>query len=342
MWYASAPFNSPIRGHHGFASMLGVGATLSACGASPSTLWASLGFEAGSPVRKGGVAHYVIRGEKLVLNKLSVVYDNRFISLENISTVAILGDNGVGKTAFLERIALTNEDNIPTILNTKGSINYENFSVNIDDEEVKCEHAKADRTSVPLAFETHYYDCKGSTKYKVMIIYPYTFRTMVHQPHYGIFVKPNDENMKFNNMIKGLIDGTVIRVVDDFLYENGDNVTYLDNLGRGISNTVKLLWSVYYYKPDILLIDDIETLSLHPKRLQILLKWFTEYIRDNKLKSMLFTTNSDAYVDLAEVDKGAKFLLLQKDNHIVMDREEVLDRLDYEDLRYTALKDEAP
>jgi len=56
MWYASTPFNSPIRGHHGFAS-LGVGATLSACGALPSTLWARWGFEAGSPVRKGGVVH---------------------------------------------------------------------------------------------------------------------------------------------------------------------------------------------------------------------------------------------------------------------------------------------
>jgi len=267
-----------------------------------------------------------------MLNKLSVVYDNRSISLENISMLAILGDNGVGKTSFLERIALTNEDNIPTILNIKGSINYENFSVNINDEEVKCEHVKADRIRVPpvssgsIASEMYHYDCKGSTKYKVMIIYPYTFRTMVHQPHYGIFIKPNDENMKFNNMIKELVDGTVIHVVDDFLYENGDNVTYLDNLGRGISNTVKLLWSVYYYKPDILLIDDIETLSLHPKRLQMLLTWFTEYIRDNKLKSMLFTTNSEAYVDLAEVDEGAKFLLLQKDNHIVMDREEALDR----------------
>jgi len=284
-----------------------------------------------------------------MLNKLSVTYNNTSISLENISTLAILGDNGVGKTAFLERIALTNEDNIPTILNTKGSINHENFSVNIDGEEVKCEHAKADRIRVPidsgmryLPYEIRRYDCKGSIKYKAMIIYPYIFRTMIHEEHYGIFVKPNDENMKFNNMIKGLIDGTVIHMVNDFIYENGGNVTYLDNLGRGISNMVKLLWSVYYYKPDILLIDDIETLSLHPKRLQILLKWFTEYIRDNKLKAMLFTTNSDAYVDLAEVDEGAKFLLLQKDNHIVMDRKEVLDRLDYEDLRYTALKDEAP
>jgi len=54
--YASAPFNSPIR--YGLASVLGVGATLSACGALPSTRgrarWSN---EPGSPVRKGGVAH---------------------------------------------------------------------------------------------------------------------------------------------------------------------------------------------------------------------------------------------------------------------------------------------
>jgi len=284
-----------------------------------------------------------------MLNKLSVAYDNRSISLENITTVAIVGDNGVGKTSFLERIALTNENNIPTILNAKGDIDYENFSVNIDGEEVKCEHVIAERTRVPFnsvvpaISEMYHYDCKGSTKYKVMIVYPYTFRTFAHQSHYDIRIMPNDEDMKFNNMIKELIDeefidGTIIRVVDDFIYEKGDNVTYLDNLGRGISNMVKLLWLVYYHKPDILLIDDIETLNLHPKRLQALLKWFVNYIRENKLKAMLFSTNSDAYYYLAEVDERAKFLLLQKDNYVVMDTEEVFDRIDYEDLRYTALK----
>jgi ABC-type iron transport system FetAB ATPase subunit len=292
-----------------------------------------------------------------MLNKLSVTYNKTSISLKNITTLAILGDNGVGKTAFLERIALTNEDNIPTILNTKGTINYENFSVSIDDEEVQCENVKINRIRdfnlgkvngvlIPSLVEMGQYICKGSTKYKVMIIYPYTFRTPVHTPNYGVFIKPNDEFMKFNNMIKGLIeeliDGIVIGTVDDFFYENGDNIMYLDSLGRGISNMVKLIWLVYNYKPDILLIDDIETLSLHPKRLQMLLKWFTEYIRDSKLKAMLFSTNSDAYVDLAEVDKGAKFLLLKKDSHIVMDTEEVLDRLDYEDLRFTAIKDWSP
>jgi len=53
MWYASAPSNGPIRGDYGFASVLGVGAILSACGAPPSTrsqeLQARWGFEAGSP-----------------------------------------------------------------------------------------------------------------------------------------------------------------------------------------------------------------------------------------------------------------------------------------------------
>jgi len=48
MWYASAPFNSPIRGHSTLTPVLGVGATLSACGAPPSTLWARWGYEAGS------------------------------------------------------------------------------------------------------------------------------------------------------------------------------------------------------------------------------------------------------------------------------------------------------
>ena len=61
MWYASAPSNGPIRGHYGFASVLGVGATLSACGAPPSTrserLQATWSFEAGSLALQGGVAH---------------------------------------------------------------------------------------------------------------------------------------------------------------------------------------------------------------------------------------------------------------------------------------------
>jgi len=64
MWYASAPFNSPIRGHSTLTSVLGVGATLSACGASPSTrserLRARWGYEAGSSALQGGAAHSML------------------------------------------------------------------------------------------------------------------------------------------------------------------------------------------------------------------------------------------------------------------------------------------
>ncbi len=202
-----------------------------------------------------------------MLNRLSVVYDNNSITLENITTVVIVGDNGVGKTALLERIALTNENNISIILNTKGVINYENFIVSIDDEKVKCERVEANRIHIsnhvepngipiPTISEMHHYDCKGSTKYKAMIIYPYTFRTPIHKPHYDAFVKPNDKDMEFNRIIKGLmeglIDGNVIPMSGDFVYEDNNSIKYLDSLGRGVSNTVKLVWSVYYHKPDIL------------------------------------------------------------------------------------------
>jgi len=279
-----------------------------------------------------------------MIGKLSVVYGNQSISLENITTLAVLGDNGVGKTAFLERIALVNDDNISVILNVKGSFSYEKFSVNIDGEEKRCERASAERVLsrfglnwVPLEGQT--YICEGNIRYKISIVYPYTFQKPIHNEHYGLPVRPNDEVMKFNEMIKGFVDGDGIVIPFysyiattfysyygylDFTYQSGDNVTYLDNLGRGVSNSVKLLWLIYRYKPEILLIDDIESLGLSPKRLKMLLKWFTEYIRENKLKALLFTTNSDVYVHLAEVDENAKFLLLQKDNHIVMDREEVL------------------
>jgi len=275
-------------------------------------------------------------GETLML-RLSMTYENRSVTLENVTSVTIIGDNGIGKTAFLERIALMNEDNINTILNVKGSFSYEKFSVRIDDDEKRCERVGAGRVRLPYSLfpyaEGHTYICEGNIGYKISIVYPYAFLTPIHNEHFGLFVKPNDEVMKFNEIIKEFIDGTVVPfrsnyIYQDFVYQNGDNILYLHNLGRGISNLVNLLWHVYKYKPDILLIDDIETLSLSPKRLKMLLKWLVEYIRDDKLKAMLFTTNSDAYVHLAEVDENAKFLLLQKDNHIIMDRKEVLDRLD--------------
>jgi len=270
-----------------------------------------------------------------MINELSVV-SNISITINDFSSVAILGDNGVGKTAFIEKIALVDEENLNTIVNARGYVKYTNFSVTVDGDKVKCDEVSGKRYYFGqfISPESYTYICNGHVKYKVMIVYPYSLVTTIHQDYYGVPVKPRDEDVKFSDSIKDFIDGIVIRSSTDFLYEKGDFVTYLDNLGSGISRTVKLAWLVYYHKPDILLIDDIESLHLHPLRFEIFLKW----LLSRGLKAILFTTNSDAYVTLAEMDKDSKFLLLRKDGYMLMDRDEVLDRIDYEDLRYTAVK----
>jgi len=215
-------------------------------------------------------------------------------------------------------------------------VEYKDFCVTIDCDKVECERVFGARYRYPefITPNISNYICKGHVKYKVMIVYPYTLFTFAHQEFYDIPVKPRDEDIKFSNEIKDFIDGIVIRSAYDFLYEKDNFVTYLDNVSDGISKAVKLMWLVYQYKPDILLIDDIESVHLHPLRFEKFLNW----LLSRNLKGLIFTTNSDVYITLAEMDKNSKFLLLRKDGYMLMDSEEVLDRIDYEDLRYTAVK----
>ena len=65
-----------------------------------------------------------------MLSKLSVVSDIS-ISLENVNTLAILGDNGVGKTAFLEKIALVDEKNLEIVVNARGYVKYKDFPLQL-------------------------------------------------------------------------------------------------------------------------------------------------------------------------------------------------------------------
>jgi len=263
-----------------------------------------------------------------MLNKLSVAYNNRSISLESVSTLAILGDNGVGKTSLLERIALVNKSNLDIILNYKGAVYYEKFKVTIDNQEVECSQIKAERL-YNLVVSEYSYSCLGNLKYNVMIVYPSALTVHIH---------PSDHDIKFSEFVKPFIDGIIIHTANDFIYEKNNTITFLDNLGKGVSSLVKLLHMIYINRPDILLIDDIETLGLHPKRLTSFFEWIKQRIQEGYLKAMLFTTNSDSYTYLAEVDESSKFLLLSQEDYMIMNRQEVLDRLDYEDLRYTALK----
>jgi len=274
-----------------------------------------------------------------MINELSVVSGSS-ITVNDFNSLVVLGDNGVGKTAFIEKIALVDEKNLEVIVNARGYVKYEDFSVVIDGDKVECKKVIGERYGIPVLehqfvpFEGYTYICDGHVKYKVMIVYPYTLGTAIHQEFYDIPIKPRDEDIKFSNEIKDFINGIVIRSANDFIYEEGDFVTYLDNVGDGISKAVKLAWLVYQYKPDILLIDDIESVHLHPIRFEKFLGW----LLSRGLKSLIFTTNSDAYVTLAEMDKYSKFLLLRKDGYMVMDRDEAIDRIGHEDLRYTAVK----
>jgi len=270
-----------------------------------------------------------------MINELSVV-SNISVTIKDFNSLAILGDNGVGKTAFIEKIALVDEKNLYSIVNVRGYVKYENFSVIIDGDTVKCEKVMGERVYDTrfIPSEGYTYICEGHVKYKVMIVYPYALGTSVHGYYFDVPVKPRDEDVRFSRLISDFVDGIVIRSANDFIYEKGDFVTYLDNVGSGISRAVKLMWLVYHYKPDILLIDDIESLHLHPMRFEKFLKW----LLSRNLKAVIFTTNSDAYVTLAELDRDSKFLLLRKDGYMLMDNYEVLNRIDYEDLRYTAVK----
>jgi len=270
-----------------------------------------------------------------MINELSVI-SNISIKVNDFGSLAVLGDNGVGKTAFIEKVALVDENNLEAMVKARGYIRYKDFSVIIDGDKVECEEAGGERyfigQIIPPASYT--YICNGDVRYKVMIFYPYTFITAIHEYYYDVLIKPKNSDIEFSNSIKDFIDGIVIRSSNDFLYRKDDFITYLDNLGSGISRAVKLMWFVYHNKPDILLIDDIESLHLNPIRLEIFLKW----LLSRKMKALIFTTNSDAYITLAELDMNSKFLLLRKDGYIVFDNYEALNRIDYEDLRYTSVK----
>jgi len=274
----------------------------------------------------------------LMINELSVV-SNISVTVRDFNSLVILGDNGVGKTAFIEKIALVDEKNLESIVNARGYVRYDNFSVTIDGDKVECKEVRGERYGIRVLYyqvvpsEGYTYICHGHIKYKVMIVYPYALSTTIHQEFYDVPIKPRDEDIRFSRLVSDFVNGVVIRSANDFIYEEGDFVTYLDNVSDGISKAIKLMWLVYHHKPDILLIDDIEDLHLHPIRFEKFLKW----LLSRKLKAIIFTTNSDAYVTLAELDRNSMFLLLKKDGYMLLDNYEALNRIDYEDLRYTAV-----
>jgi len=79
-----------------------------------------------------------------MINELSVVSDIS-ITIKDFNSLVILGDNGVGKTAFLEKIALVDKVNLEAMVKARGYIRYKNFSVVIDGDKVQCDEVGGER-----------------------------------------------------------------------------------------------------------------------------------------------------------------------------------------------------
>jgi hypothetical protein len=131
-----------------------------------------------------------------MINELSVI-SNISVTVNDFSSLVILGDNGVGKTSFLEKIALVNEANLEAMIKARGYVRHKDFSVIIDGDKVECKEAGGERYFLgQILFPENYtYICNGRVRYKVMIVYPYAFVTAVHEYYYDIPVKPKDEDI---------------------------------------------------------------------------------------------------------------------------------------------------
>ncbi|MFP3203817.1 MAG: AAA family ATPase [Sulfolobus sp.] len=110
----------------------------------------------------------------------------------------------------------------------------------------------------------------------------------------------------------------------------------INELGYGYKSLLNFILSYVVYQPKIILIDDLEGFALHPE----LLKQFYDFLLKLDVDLILITTqSSDVYAYLAEKrSDNVRFILINDGKYEVLSSEEVLDRMDYEDLRYTALK----
>jgi hypothetical protein len=106
------------------------------------------------------------------------------------------------------------------MVKARGYIRYKNFSVVIDGDKVQCDEVGGERYFLgQILFPENYtYICNGHVRYRVMIFYPYTFITAIHEYYYDVSIKPKDEDIEFSNLISDFIDGIIIRSSNDFLY----------------------------------------------------------------------------------------------------------------------------
>ncbi|BDB99590.1 AAA family ATPase [Saccharolobus caldissimus] len=231
----------------------------------------------------------------------------------------ILGKNNVGKTSILEAIAMLDSNNVSKIRAFRGRISNQVAETELFlNEYYRVEFSDTASSRIKDA--------------KVLLIYSH------------------------NIIPTATFDSSILRKVTDLLSEFDPNIFYvylsagnelrvlfndktdvsINELGYGYKSLLNFILSYVVYQPKIILIDDLEGFSLHPE----LLKQFYDLLLRLDVDLILITTqSSDVYAYLAEKrSDNVRFILINDDKYEVLTSEEVLDRMDYEDLRYTALK----
>jgi hypothetical protein len=240
--------------------------------------------------------------------------------LPNFKIGVIMGKNNVGKTSVLEAIAMLDTNNVSKIRAFRGRISNQiaETELFLNNEYYRIEFSDASSTRIGDA--------------RILLIYSSNANpTVTYEP--SILRKVTELLSEFdpNIFYVYLSAGNELRV----LFNDKTDVS-INELGYGYRSLLNFILSYVVYQPKIILIDDLEGFALHPE----LLKQFYDFLLKLDVDLILITTqSSDVYAYLAEKrSDNVRFILINDGKYEVLSSEEVLDRMDYEDLRYTALK----
>ena len=240
--------------------------------------------------------------------------------LPNFKIGVIMGKNNVGKTSVLEAIAMLDTNNVSKIRAFRGRISNQiaETELFLNNEYYRIEFSDASSTRIGDA--------------RILLIYSSNANpTVTYEP--SILRKVTELLSEFdpNIFYVYLSAGNELRV----LFNDKTDVS-INELGYGYKSLLNFILSYVVYQPKIILIDDLEGFALHPE----LLKQFYDFLLKLDVDLILITTqSSDVYAYLAEKrSDNVRFILINDGKYEVLSSEEVLDRMDYEDLRYTALK----
>ncbi|MEJ2780499.1 AAA family ATPase [Stygiolobus sp. CP850M] len=240
--------------------------------------------------------------------------------LPNFKIGVIMGKNNVGKTSVLEAIAMLDTNNVSKIRAFRGRISDQiaETELFLNNEYYRIEFSDASSTRIGDA--------------RILLIYSSNANpTVTYEP--SILRKVTELLSEFdpNIFYVYLSAGNELRV----LFNDKTDVS-INELGYGYKSLLNFILSYVVYQPKIILIDDLEGFALHPE----LLKQFYDFLLKLDVDLILITTqSSDVYAYLAEKrSDNVRFILINDGKYEVLSSEEVLDRMDYEDLRYTALK----